>query len=169
MEVRQLVLEKFQKSFGEFLTEKRKEKKITMRELERRSGISQAYISQLENGKRNPPKPEVLKKLAEALEIQYILLLVAAGYMEEYQQEIINEFRKDVPEVIDLHKFVGNIVDRTVFISEDTNKYTRYESLLVVSFLGKLEELRLKNKRPLTEEEIDQIDAHIDKIDELFN
>ena len=70
--------------FGEFLKDiRKKDKKMTMRELERRSGISQAYISQIENGKRQIPKPITLEKLAKGLNVPYEDLMIAAGYMEE--------------------------------------------------------------------------------------
>lgn len=71
------------KSFGEILRELRKEKKISLRNLGIKSGISHAYLSQLENNKRGTPKPETLKKIAEGLKIPYSELMEAAGYITE--------------------------------------------------------------------------------------
>ncbi|GAB3797512.1 helix-turn-helix domain-containing protein [Virgibacillus kimchii] len=68
-------------TFGEFIKEKRTEKGLTMRELERRTGISQAYISQIESGKRNVPKPELIKKISNGLDVDYLDLLQKAGYI----------------------------------------------------------------------------------------
>ena len=70
-------------SFGDYIRSVRKEKNMTMRELERRSGISQAYISQIENGKRETPKPITIEKFAKGLGITYRELMLEAGYIEE--------------------------------------------------------------------------------------
>ena len=46
----------------------RKVKKITLRMLSSASGISCGYLSHLENGTRNNPSYEVMKKIAFALD-----------------------------------------------------------------------------------------------------
>ena len=40
----------------------RKERKLTLKELAQRSGISAGYLSHLENGSRDNPSVEVMKK-----------------------------------------------------------------------------------------------------------
>ena len=55
--------------FGKFITELRKEKNLTQKELAARTGIDQADISKLENGTRNPSL-KLLKKLASGLGMQ---------------------------------------------------------------------------------------------------
>lgn len=74
-------------NFSEKLKSLRKEKKLTLKELASLSGTSDSYLSQLENGKRNPPKPELLKKISKGLSnskkdeaLIYAQLTVAAGY-----------------------------------------------------------------------------------------
>jgi SOS-response transcriptional repressor LexA len=52
----------------------------SLRSVARRAGISDAYLSQLETGKVTRPFPDVLKKLADALNHPYDDLLQAAGY-----------------------------------------------------------------------------------------
>jgi repressor LexA len=69
-------------TFGEYLRSKRKEKKMTIRQLAVYSGISNAYISQIENGERGIPSPEVLKKLAGPLGVPYEELMEKAGYIQ---------------------------------------------------------------------------------------
>lgn len=71
--------------FYEQLKDLRKLKGFTIRELADRSGVSAAYISQLENGNRGVPSPEVLKKLSEGLNTSYSTLMQAAGYLEQPQ------------------------------------------------------------------------------------
>lgn len=55
--------------FGEHLRNVRKEKGLSIRELARRSGVSNAYISQLENDKTKNPTYEIIGKLAKGLGI----------------------------------------------------------------------------------------------------
>ncbi|MFC4966144.1 helix-turn-helix domain-containing protein [Paenibacillus sp. GCM10023248] len=74
----------------------RKLKGFTLRELADRSGVSAAYISQLENGNRGIPSPDVLMKLSEGLNTSYSELMDLAGYLEsppsteKYQSNPVN-------------------------------------------------------------------------------
>ncbi|WJH34497.1 helix-turn-helix domain-containing protein [Paenibacillus sp. CC-CFT747] len=68
--------------FYDKLRDLRKEKGFTIREVATRSGVSAAYISQLENGNRGVPSPEVLMKLSEGLNASYSELMQHAGYLE---------------------------------------------------------------------------------------
>ena len=43
--------------------------------------VSNAYLSQLENGKIQQPSPTILNKLAEIYRIEYITLMELAGYL----------------------------------------------------------------------------------------
>ncbi|WP_051620335.1 helix-turn-helix domain-containing protein [Paenibacillus sp. UNC451MF] len=70
-------------NFYEQLRDMRKLKGFTIRELADRSGVSAAYISQLENGNRGVPSPDVLMKLSEGLNTPYSELMEVAGYLEK--------------------------------------------------------------------------------------
>ncbi|NHN31225.1 helix-turn-helix domain-containing protein [Paenibacillus agricola] len=70
-------------NFYEKLRDMRKLKGFTIRELADRSGVSSAYISQLENGNRGVPSPDVLMKLSEGLNTPYSNLMEIAGYLEQ--------------------------------------------------------------------------------------
>lgn len=72
------------KEFGAKLKEIRKEKKITLLDLKARTGYSDSYLSQIENGYKGLPKPELLRKLAVGLDISYIHLKNLAGYSDSY-------------------------------------------------------------------------------------
>lgn len=58
-------------------------KKISLREIESKTGISNEYLSQLERGVAAKPGPDVLQKLASFYDVPYESLLVAAGYLKE--------------------------------------------------------------------------------------
>ena len=56
-------------SFGMWLKEKRKEKKLTLQALSNISGVSAGYINRLEKGERRAPSIQILEKLSKALDI----------------------------------------------------------------------------------------------------
>jgi transcriptional regulator with XRE-family HTH domain len=55
---------------------------LSLREVEKRTGISNAYLSQLENGRTANPSPHVLAKLSRVYNVAYSELMLAAGYPE---------------------------------------------------------------------------------------
>jgi HTH-type transcriptional regulator, competence development regulator len=54
----------------------------TLRDVEDDTGISNAYLSQLETGKAEKPRPHVLHRLAKYYGVRYEELMSAAGYLE---------------------------------------------------------------------------------------
>ena len=69
--------------FGSFIRKLRKEREMTIRQLELYSGVSNSYLSQLENGKRGIPSPDIIKKISKGLKVDYNDLMIKAGYMEK--------------------------------------------------------------------------------------
>lgn len=67
-------------ALGSFLREARNNAKLSQRDVERETGVSNAYLSQLESGKVQEPSPRILHKLSEVYDIVYADLLLAAGY-----------------------------------------------------------------------------------------
>jgi len=65
---------------GTYLKKFREEHSLTLREVEKQTGISNAYLSQLENDKIASPSPLVLNKLAECYRLPYEELMVLVGY-----------------------------------------------------------------------------------------
>ena len=79
--------------FGSYLRKLRKEKGLTLKQVEKAAKVSNAYISLVERGRRNPPHPEILKRLAKAYDIAQRDLLVAAGYLEDDPAERMERAR----------------------------------------------------------------------------
>lgn len=73
--------------FGEYLKKVRKSKKMTIRQLELYSKVSNAYISQLERGERGIPSPDIIRKLSAPLGLDYNEMMIKAGYVEENKKE----------------------------------------------------------------------------------
>lgn len=65
------------------LKDLRETKKLSLREVEKRTGISNAYLSQLERGDAENPTPQKLQKLASCYGVPYVDLMKAAGYLKE--------------------------------------------------------------------------------------
>lgn len=67
---------------GELLHRLRVEKGVSLRTVERETGVSNAYLSQLESGKAEQPSPHILHKLAGYYGIHYSRLMEAAGHLK---------------------------------------------------------------------------------------
>lgn len=67
-------------TLASFLRDARARLGLSLREVERRTGISNGYLSLLENGSARRPSPEFLVKLAGLYGASYELLMELAGY-----------------------------------------------------------------------------------------
>lgn len=77
-------------SLGSVLRQARDLKKITLRAAETLTGISNAYLSQLENDKIKKPSADILHKLAIAYKIDFNYLLQIAGLVEKPTTENVS-------------------------------------------------------------------------------
>jgi HTH-type transcriptional regulator, competence development regulator len=66
--------------FGEYFKALRMSNGYTLREVEKLTDISNAYLSQLESEKVKQPSPIILSKLAELYEVSYDTLMEKVGY-----------------------------------------------------------------------------------------
>jgi transcriptional regulator with XRE-family HTH domain len=68
---------------GPLLADLRKAKGLSLREVEEATGkaVSNAYLSQLENGRIRKPSPNVLHGLAGVYAVPYETLMEKAGYL----------------------------------------------------------------------------------------
>jgi len=82
---------------GDFLKELRERKSVSLKKVEDETGISNAYLSQLETGVRQRlPNPDRLKALADYYNVSLQQLLEKAGYfgegdIEETQEQKIEK------------------------------------------------------------------------------
>src|SRR5699024_3835514 len=84
-------------SLNGLLKEQRKEKGFTMKELANKSGISESYISKIENNSVSLPKKERLLSLAYSLDPEnkenlYSRFLTLASYNLENAEKEFNQF-----------------------------------------------------------------------------
>jgi transcriptional regulator with XRE-family HTH domain len=69
-------------NLAKMLATLRETKGVSLRELQTATGISNAYLSQLEQGKAEKPAPDKLEAIARFYEVPYMELMRAAGYVE---------------------------------------------------------------------------------------
>lgn len=65
---------------GDYLRAARQVGGLSLRQVEGRTGVSNAYLSQLEGGKIKRPAPAVLQKLCDLYGVSYITSLQLAGH-----------------------------------------------------------------------------------------
>jgi HTH-type transcriptional regulator, competence development regulator len=58
----------------------------SLREAEEKSGVSNAYISQIETGQIKRPSPSILSRLAEAYKAPYETLMELAGHIKRAEK-----------------------------------------------------------------------------------
>ena len=68
---------------GPLLADLRTAKRLSLRQVEEATGkaVSNAYLSQLENGKIHKPSPNVLHSLSAVYAVPYEVLMEKAGYL----------------------------------------------------------------------------------------
>lgn len=85
-------------NFGGFIQKARIDKNLSLRAVERKTGISNAYLSQLESNKIKQPSPNILHKLSNLYEVSYSHLLSLVGYPVP-----------ENPKNLNVHSRLGNI------------------------------------------------------------
>ncbi len=102
-----------EQKLGGFLKQCREDEKLTLRDVENETDISNAYLSQLEGNKIKKPSPVVLGKLSKLYKIQYSALMKLAGYpvpeVEEqsaFQSRIGTTTRKEEDALVEYLEFL---------------------------------------------------------------
>ena len=75
-------------NYGEFFKALRQSKQLTLREVEKATDVSNAYLSQLESGKIKQPSPLTLHKLAMFYGVSYEILMEKVGYPMPQKEEL---------------------------------------------------------------------------------
>ena len=86
--------------FGGRLREKRLEKKITLRKFADMIGVSSTYLSQVEQGRYDPPTADRVRQIAKILGEDADLWIGLADRIPEDMEEIVKEHPKEMPELM---------------------------------------------------------------------
>ncbi|MFJ5716591.1 transcriptional repressor LexA [Neobacillus sp. NPDC093127] len=118
------------KEFGSYIKALRTEKGLSIRQLRDKTGVSNAYFSHLENGKRGIPSPEILMKIHEPLGVSYDELMEKAGYISaETRLELLPETIKTMKSYKDLIELVNNASE--MFIGAMFDDPKEFKQILV--------------------------------------
>ena len=79
---------------GDELKKLREARGISLREVENKSGISNGYLTQLENNKIKEPSPNILYKISRVYNVPYSKLMKAAGYIVPAPEDSQTENKK---------------------------------------------------------------------------
>ena len=90
-------------NFGEYLRTLRLEQKLSLREAEKLSGVSNSYLGLIERGQRPIPGADILKKLAPIFDVPVRDMMKAAGYLKDEDVSLSEEDEVDMA-----FKFVMN-------------------------------------------------------------
>jgi len=74
-------------SLGRVLKYARENLKLSLRTVEEVTGVSNAYLSQLENEKVTKPSANILYKLANLYKIEFNYLLTISGVIEQHSDK----------------------------------------------------------------------------------
>lgn len=117
--------------FGKYIKQLRSARNLTIRQLQLYSGVSNSYLSQLENGKRGIPSPEILKKLSKGLKLPYEELMKEAGYLEDDKTDNISEEnKKSAEEIYDDPNFQHAMRSAQGFSKENKKRVLEYIEMI---------------------------------------
>jgi SOS regulatory protein LexA len=151
---------KLPKKFGAYLKQLRKEKGLTIRDLTKKTGVSNAYISQMETGKRGIPTPEILRKIHEPLGVGYDELMVKAGYITpETRSELLPETIQAMDSYEVINELFSNAAD--IFAKSVRNQNG--------SFNEYLKKYVLDQSNDLTEEEFEYLNHDSEITNKIIN
>jgi transcriptional regulator with XRE-family HTH domain len=85
-------------SFGQLIREARKDKGFSQRELAKLIGLDFTYLSKLENDRADyPPKEDVIRSLAQHLDLNEEELIFSAGRIPQRDEDFIKQNYKGMP------------------------------------------------------------------------
>lgn len=127
---------------GSFIRKKRQEKNISIRQLAKYTGVSPAYISQIENNYRKNPTTHILRSLSNGLGIEYDEFLLELEQLTEGEVKERKHF-----------------YEQYIVSDENSESYCTYEDIQdkdLYNFITKSEVLKYKG-RLLNEKDKDRI------------
>lgn len=111
------------KTLGSTLKNSRELSSMTLKQVEAETGISNAYLSQLENDKIKKPSASVLYKLATVYKLDLNSLLEASGVIKKTAKETEDE------------KPESEFLKRLAFYAKDLNKAQQEEVLKHLNYV----------------------------------
>lgn len=112
-------------TLGQLLKDSRMRLGLSLRDVERQTGISNGHLSLLESGTVQRPSPNLLEKLASLYGVSYSLLMELAGYRtpDPVASVELDDMRDlSETELEQVRRFVGYLRSTRPSSSENNNK-----------------------------------------------
>lgn len=87
---------------GDLIKNARKELKITTSQLGSILGISQGYVSHIENGIKTP-SPEIIRRISKVLNLDLNTLMILGGYLDGTKDKLPTSLRVHFDETLNKH------------------------------------------------------------------
>lgn len=138
---------------GDILKERRLEKGLTLRDVDRFTDVSRAEISKIERGERENINMRYLIKLCKFYEIDFVKLLEVAGYFDE--------------EVLKVYEVNATKTSEKIYKIKAENEKQALEIISKFVFDNDILELKNDDKIEFTAEEInEEFDEEYDEDDD---
>ncbi|MEK4629984.1 helix-turn-helix domain-containing protein [Solibacillus sp. FSL R7-0682] len=142
-------------SFGDFLKSYRQERGMSTHDIHSETGVSQPYLSQIENGKK--PSIKIIKRISDGLGLNYHYLMRLAGYITE--KDIDNLYKKLESREKELKSLLSRYKaknDELLYLKSNLHKYMKESNdttkLQEISQLIAFTEHELKSLKVVIEE-----------------
>jgi len=127
------------KEFGRYLRKLRESRGLSTRQVKLQSGVSNAYISLLENGERGIPSPEILEKLAPVYRVPYDKLMKLAGYIKSESLDTHTPSEKE----LEFLKQLRITLDK---LPPEEQSKRLDQMLLMLRVMGEIDDQQTKNQ-----------------------
>lgn len=138
------------KEIGEEIKRARKSKKLTLRELAEKTGISHSYLSQLENGRGKNPSAAFLKAISDALDAPIIEIAIenvekkiskCLYFITSSQKEISNDKKSY------MHKHIYTLREKEletelVLLEKELRELVKAKSMVYIDEVKDVENLK---------------------------
>lgn len=101
--------------FGSYLKKIREDRNLSTRQVETYTKVSNSYLSLIENGKRDIPSPDILRKLSPLYKVPYEELMFNAGYLEPNAK--LKDFNGNI--IVDRININNPDIERLIAIAQD--------------------------------------------------
>jgi len=127
------------KEFGRYLRKLRESRGLSTRQVKLQSGVSNAYISLLENGERGIPSPEILEKLAPVYRVPYDKLMKLAGYIKSESLDTHTPSEKEL-------EFLKQLRITLAKLPPEEQSKRLDQMLLMLRVMGEIDDQQTKNQ-----------------------
>lgn len=106
-------------TLASFVKSNREKCGMSVRKLAEKAEISHTEIKRIEDGIRKQPSPNILRAIATALNVPYNDIMVAAGYLNEAENE-------DLPTMMTASQLKSSALDITELTESELEDVKRY-------------------------------------------